>query len=884
MRKIIKILYPYVLPVILGIFLLFSFKVLKLEYQFGYQSAHVYQTNFSWPKQIFFSELKKFKNKIFDKTYQTNFPRVNIFVSEQNSRKLLSNLPQSTKDWVEAYINYPNKKINFQEIRLRFRGDNPINWLNQKKELRIKTRRNELIDGYRYYDYKIFKARKYLPYFISENMGLITQKYKLVELYVNGESNGLYIEQERIDETFLRKNKLMPTNIYKGENHATEYHIGLNRNLFNNPNIWSKLAIFNQENPNSTKDLKKFLKTLKSNKYYSDPSLNDYIDIDYFSKFDALLTITNNIHHDFFHNMRLILDPWNGKITQLIVDPGMDSRDDFDLDFSSNDLNTFLNKNTNYIHKKYQWIYHYLFENDVIEKVELHIEKIREDLITAQKKEPYDVRGKDHHQEMKRILSMLSKNKNKLLKILNDNPESSWNKNLKNFDVSVNGYTPLFNLKIKFPDDLMPEWVGVDVNYNNIIEENEPKFFVDQEINRFKIPLAFYSNRFKQNNNLSTKFHNFKINHSNTYFRMIANNGAVPTQIESLNFFSKKNFILQEKKFKSAVKANVSNNIVNLEVNKIPKTISLNGTILVDKNLIFENEVKILPGTKFLIKPNKHIVFKRKVSAEGTKELPIIFKKNQKGDKPWGTVAIIGKGSKESILDNVIFQGGSGGNLNQYKFLSMLSIHNSSDIKLSNSKFSFNELFDDTIHIIYSSNILLKNIEIKNAYSDAIDIDISSNVILKNVKIKDSKNDGVDFMETKAIIENLEVVNSQDKGVSIGENSDVIIKNSIFKNNKIGAAIKDSSKGKFFDVIFSNNEIQLASYAKNWRYGNGGNAQVFDSLIESEENKFVTTMDPEDFNKKKDTNLIQNSKIEIFNTKIKGRKKIIGKNFSQNKN
>ena len=93
MRKIIKILYPYVLPVILGIFLLFSFKVLKLEYQFGYQSAHVYQTNFSWPKQIFFSELKKFKNKIFDKTYQTNFPRVNIFVSEQNSRKLLSNLP-----------------------------------------------------------------------------------------------------------------------------------------------------------------------------------------------------------------------------------------------------------------------------------------------------------------------------------------------------------------------------------------------------------------------------------------------------------------------------------------------------------------------------------------------------------------------------------------------------------------------------------------------------------------------------------------------------------------------------------------------------------------------------------------------------------------------
>ena len=50
-------------------------------------------------KTDFFSEIKRFKNKIFDKTYQNNFPRINIFVSEQNSRKLLSNFYASTKDW-----------------------------------------------------------------------------------------------------------------------------------------------------------------------------------------------------------------------------------------------------------------------------------------------------------------------------------------------------------------------------------------------------------------------------------------------------------------------------------------------------------------------------------------------------------------------------------------------------------------------------------------------------------------------------------------------------------------------------------------------------------------------------------------------------------------
>ena len=44
---------------------------------------------------------------------------------------------------------------------------------------------------------KYLKSAKYLPYFISEQMGLINQKYKLVEIYINGESRGLFIEQEK---------------------------------------------------------------------------------------------------------------------------------------------------------------------------------------------------------------------------------------------------------------------------------------------------------------------------------------------------------------------------------------------------------------------------------------------------------------------------------------------------------------------------------------------------------------------------------------------------------------------------------------------------------------------------------------------------------------
>ena len=57
-------------------------------------------------------------------------------------------------------------------------------------------------------------------------------KSKLVELFINGKSKGVFIEQERIDENFLRRNKIMPINLYKGENFNVETLIGIDGNFF----------------------------------------------------------------------------------------------------------------------------------------------------------------------------------------------------------------------------------------------------------------------------------------------------------------------------------------------------------------------------------------------------------------------------------------------------------------------------------------------------------------------------------------------------------------------------------------------------------------------------------------------------------------------------
>ena len=94
----------------------------------------------------------------------------------------------------------------------------------------------------------------------------------------------------------------------------------------------------------------------------------------------------------------------------------------------------------------------------------------------------------------------------------------------------------------------------------------------------------------------------------------------------------------------------------------------------------------IQPGTIFSIAPGKNIIFKKKIFAKGKKDKPIIFQKYPKNNingsetNPWGTVALLGQKSSGSILEYINFTGGSGGNYNQFRFTSMLSIHDTSNI------------------------------------------------------------------------------------------------------------------------------------------------------------------------------------------------------------
>jgi len=265
----------------------------------------------------------------------------------------------------------------------------------------------------------------------------------------------------------------------------------------------------------------------------------------------------------------------------------------------------------------------------------------------------------------------------------------------------------------------------------------------------------------------------------------------------------------------------------------------ISGNILIEKDMVYNESIKIAPGTRFKLDQGKSIIFRNTILALGSKNLPIIFESSDSNkNKIWGTIALQGIKSKGSILKNVIFDGGSGAIVDQIYYTSMLSLHDTKNVKLSNIILRNNHIYDDSLHLVYCDNIELDNIVINNAFGDALDIDISKNIIISNSKFINPVNDGIDLMESEVLIDASIIKGAGDKGISAGENSNLLLYNSKITENIIGIAVKDKSSVKAIYTTFDSNNSNINAYQKNFQYGDGGSIEIYKSFFKSPDNKF----------------------------------------------
>lgn len=900
MKKTIKFLFLGSLPFLFILYLTFLYNIIKTDWNYAHKSMYTYQNPFDWleyktKKTIIKSIINFRENNILGLKVKR------IYLEEQKQKELLIDTPKSTKIWKKGFHYNQNNELN--RIEARFRGDNPQNWLFEKKHWRIKVKKRNIINQKRFFDYYPFDFKKYISGKIANDLNLLSPNFDLVELFVNDKSQGVFIESEVLNESFLRRKNIMPVNLYKAEQILDESVIAIEPNIFNSPSIVTKNATFNQLNYDDKSDLLFYLELIRLSyvdKEYFHKLVNN-VGIDNWVKFASYQILTQNFHNDNTHNFRLVSDPWLGTITPIVQDPliGELNSNTFNFNYSSNDLILLLNLSSIFNHKKILNIYKVLKSN-IIENSILNYKKIQKKILISEKRDVHylvenfniirllknifyqNLSNNNYEDKRNDFLNIYDKYLKSMLSYIESKPIGIWNKNNRGFQIVVSGNLPVSNLEIYF-QDFQPDWIALDLNENGIIDANEIKFKIDPTKKYISIPYSFYSNKINSTNTTNFQSH-IDLSVVNTRFKFITSNLSKPNLIKFENVFTKKKYLLDEK-YLPALPASQLNIPIKLNVDEKKIIRFTKDTYHIDKTIIFEDEVNIEPGTKFKLKKNKSIIFKNKVTANGSKKEPIIFEKSD--IENWGTIALFGKKSEKSKLSNVILDGGSGHVPNDFqnknnqfysignvRFISALSLHGTENIELKNIIIKNNTNYDDALHIIYSKNINVDNLQINNAFGDAVDVDMSKNILLSNLIIKNSTNDAVDLMESSATINKSFLINSKDKGVSVGEKSIVTINDSHIEDNNIGISTKDGSISYINNTNFKKNSSHIQNYKKNWRYGDGGTTLIKDSNFDNKNSNSI-----ELFSKKSQFFIDKFSSIKIVNSSI-GDLEINKNNFS----
>ena len=868
MKKTLKLLFLGSFPLFIVIIIFSCLNVIKTDFKYAHQSFFTYQEPFDW--LLYKIKTNTTKSLIaYKKKREIGLPIKHIYIKEKFQKELLENTPSSTKKWKDGLLI--NNDGSTDKIEIRLRGDNPENWLFEKKNWKIKKRKKKTTNRQRYFEYHPFDVEVYFSGKLAKAFGLLTPDLDIVELFINEKSQGIHTETQTLNEGFLRRNKIMPVNIYKGELILAESIIQLENNLLNSPGALKKIAYFNQVTKNNKSDLKHLSRTLQlaHNNQESYLRLMELIDLNYWSKFTSYQILTQNFHNDYSHNFRMISDPWSGKFTPIVYDPIINvniEKKDIDFNHSSNELFLLLNQSSHFQNLKFEYINHVL-NSEIIKNEIIDINQL-DDAIKISEGRDVEILSNDFDL-IKLILNIFNnknrsnityKHKEKLIKkflvhnnninnFLKSKPEANWYKSQNGFEIYVHGEIPISDISLSF-EGKKPNWIVLDLNENGKFDKNEFKFSLNNEGN-FKIPYRFYANRIPYANEI-TDLGRPKIKILSTKFKFISENKNIPIKIKYKNPFSDKEYKLKYEKYSSYPLSNNNTPIYSYKnlKNNIKDKIILEGIINIDKTKVYKDSVEIKPGTIFEISNGASIIFKEKLIALGTKKEPIFFKKG--GVLEWGTIALQGNGTKKSRLKNIVFDGGSGDISGHIKYTGALSIQDTNDIIIKNILMKNNSNFDDMLHIVYVDNIKLDNINIENSNMDAIDVDMSKNVEIINTKINQSGNDGIDLMESDAVISNVKIMNSSDKAISVGENSVMILNNSLISKNNIGVATKDKSISFIINSNLINNEVSLNNYKKNWQYSGGGLTKVYRSKLSN----------------KKNVSIDKHSAIKIFDSKL----------------
>lgn len=238
-------------------------------------------------------------------------PEYHITINKKDTIELLVSLPQNTFSGhlTEEFKNTNVKGVFFdgtneREVRLRFRGYNPVHWSDKKKSWRVEFLGNNLFHGMRVMNLVVPEDRDWIAaafnMYRGRKLGLTMPEVSFVNLVVNNQQMGIYVAVEGWSPEFLQKNKKPVEGAYLYGTKDGEPNDIVSFNLENIAHYWEEqLHAVKTFGP-----LENLLRLGKSGTFNKALSL---IDVEQYAQLTALMIISSNDTEPI--NMRLYYNP-----------------------------------------------------------------------------------------------------------------------------------------------------------------------------------------------------------------------------------------------------------------------------------------------------------------------------------------------------------------------------------------------------------------------------------------------------------------------------------------------------------------------------------------------------------------------------------------------
>ena len=815
---------------------------------------------------------------------ETNLKRINLIVSESEIARLEAHMPQSGFEYVKARLLI-NGKI--EKARIKYRGDTFYRWAWDKKSMRIKTTKNNLLDGLRYSNLLAPRTAEqlnnHLSYRLANIMGLVAPATEIVRLFVNGEDRGVHIKVEQINELTLRRHRLMPGDIYRGEIIGKDRFRGSEiTSLFKSTAVWDKVATNNHFDENAIAPLTLLIDLINhSSNPNAQAKLSEIMDMTVWGRYSAYETLTQSTHADEIHNWRLYYDPWRRKFLPVIWDTmgwhDQLRRASYKPEIIASSLMKTMFKNGDFIRARSLALKQF-FDSG---KDELFLREVHQTVRTMGKEitsdpflNPPDPDEVKHH--MSRLEQVITDGFEKTKRINSEdvaqvkdyghyvlsNPdlktvweesgedlyswgEAHWNSigykenrpeipvipylrytyAQDTLELSVASKHPLGVLRLEYD---RPISVKPHVEASFTTAEGEVVVDISGAV-KTEDNVLYLNAGFLPNVTIAPiNNRHDRVVWAPGYYR-IRFTGLDPDQKLTTLTVQRSDKWLPAVEAKALDQAVFDNLYAPIAAQPVRKPETWAGDVTLTGHNTMHNPLIIKAGTTVRLAPGATLVLKDRLTAVGTPEAPIQFLPIHKDQAPWGAIVLQGRGADGTQLAHCKFTGGSGSKGDLFEYSGMLSIHNVKDVHIGNCRFDNNSVVDDMLHTVYSE-IRLEGVRFENAFSDAVDFDISNARIVDSY-FEGSGNDAVDLMTSEAVITGTVFKNNGDKGISVGENSRLFGANNRLVDNKIGIQSKDRSSVVLFNHSFVNNKTALHAYKKNWQYGGGGRIFIAKSAI-----------------------------------------------------